>query len=143
MTFIFDENLPKSVVEALSILQKRQNKRIGSSHNVLHMSNTFGTGTKDPDFLKNFPSDGVLITMDIGQQRKWQEKILIEKRKVSVIYYRSKKNLNYWQLALLFINSWQDVLYEVKTQKLPVFNIYRPKDVGKYIRNYSGSGNHR
>ena len=134
MIFIFDENLPPSITEALAIFQKRLNKRYKTNHKAEHITNLFKTGTKDPDFIPKIPSDGILITMDIGQQRKWQEKILIEQEMMNVIYYRSKQNLTYWKLVLLFINSWQDVLEKAESLPKPFLVRYKPEDVRKYAR---------
>lgn len=134
MIFIFDENLPRSITTALSIFQNRLNKSFNTNHKVEHITNLFKSGTKDPDFIPKFPSNGILITLDIGQQRKWQEKILIDKENVNVIYYRSKKNLNYWKLVLLFINSWQDVLEKAESLPSPFLVRFKPDDVRKYAR---------
>lgn len=136
MIFIFDENLPKSIPPAIDILQQRMNRREQTNHKVEHSTKRFPAGTIDPEMIKNFPPDAVLITMDIGQQRKWQEKILIDKQNVSVVYYRSKRNLTFWQLALLFINSWKDLLQEIESQPSPVLKVYRSQDIRSYVRNY-------
>lgn len=136
MIFIFDENLPKSITVALNVLQQRMNKKEGTQHKVEHSTIRFPQGTKDPNLIKNFPKNGILITMDIGQQRKWHEKILIEKEKISVVYYRSKRSLRYWQLALLFINSWQDLLFQVQSKSFPLLKVYRPMDVRRFTKRY-------
>jgi len=112
MRFIFDENLSKYIPKALSILQNRLNARNNTNHEVMASVDLFNEGERVTEIFKNLQKNDVLLTFDINQQRKWQERIAIDKAGVNIIYFRLSQNLTYWQMVLLFINSWGNILQQ-------------------------------
>lgn len=135
MKFIFDENISPSVPKALDILQKRLNKRNHTNHQVFASIDLFGSGTKDPEIFKKLTSDSILLTFDVNQQRKWQERIAIQKQDISIFYFRFNSNLRYWKMVLLFVNAWEEILEKSVTNKKPFLIRYRPSDVRKFTRS--------
>jgi hypothetical protein len=101
---------------------------------VVAASDEFGKGVKDPELFKKLGSDMVLITFDISQQRKWQERVAIEQEGVNVIYFRLNNNLNYWQMVRLFFNAWEDILSCCNQKSRPFLQRYKPRDVRRLAR---------
>lgn len=134
MIFVLDENISKYVAHGLSLFQNRLNKRNGTNHQVHSSVDLLGAEIKDPELFRNLPESSVLLTFDINQQRKWQERIAIKRAKLNVIYLRFNANLSYWQMVLLFINAWRDILSKSETYTQPFLIRYKPRDVRKFIR---------
>ncbi len=134
MIFLFDEQLSKHVAHALNILQERMNRRNKTGHKVQHVTDMFPRGASDTKIFKNFPKNGIFISLDLNQQRVPKERILIDQLKLSIIYFRSKQDLNFWKQARLFVNVWPDVLEFVDQQKQPFIKRYKPQEIRRLVK---------
>ncbi|MGM0587445.1 MAG: hypothetical protein ACQETE_03440 [Bacteroidota bacterium] len=134
MRFVFDANLSKYIPRALSVIQQRLNKRNHTHHQVKAVEDLFDEEIKDPDLFRALSDDDVLITFDINQQRKWQEKVVIDQERVNVIYFRLNNNLGYWPMVRLFFNSWEEVLLISDQNSTPFLHRFKPREVRKHAR---------
>lgn len=83
MKIYIDENLSPHIAKGLDILEKP----LGEGFEVLSISEIFGRGAKDEDWLPQIGREnGVVITQDLNIQRSKQQRELYKKHNVGVFF---------------------------------------------------------
>lgn len=117
-----DENLPKQLAAGLNELQNPQNKKEGLEIEVLSISEYFGRGTQDEDWIPKVGAlKGIVITQDFRIQSQKHQRELYKKHGVGILFFNppSKSGFAYWEMVKLLVNRWEEVKQIVKKNKTP------------------------
>lgn len=104
MNFLFDNNLPAPLAEALRLLSKR----------VTHVRDLseLGPGATD-DLILDYSVrwDYVVITRDTAMRRQPHFQALLKAKKVAVVFVRTgaARQMNAWQIAQLIVRAWDEI----------------------------------
>jgi predicted nuclease of predicted toxin-antitoxin system len=104
VNFLFDNNLPAPLAEALRLLSKR----------VTHVRDLseLGPGATDDLILDYSVQWGyVVITRDTAIRRQPHFQALLKAKKVAVVFVRtgSARQMDAWQIAKLIVKAWDDI----------------------------------
>ena len=104
MNFLFDNNLPAPLAEALRLLSKR----------VTHVRDLseLGPGATD-DLILDYSVrwDYVVITRDTAMRGQPHFQALLKAKKVAVVFVRTgaARQMNAWQIAQLIVKAWDEI----------------------------------
>lgn len=114
MNFLFDNNLPAPLADALRLLSKR----------VVHVRDIteLGAGATD-DLILDYSVrwDYVVVTRDTAMRRQPQFQALLKAKKVAAVFVRtgSARHMNAWQIAKLVVKAWDDIEEFAATHSRP------------------------
>jgi predicted nuclease of predicted toxin-antitoxin system len=104
VNFLFDNNLPSPLADALRLLSKR----------VAHVRDISELGASAPDDLildYSVRWDYVVVTRDTTMRRQPHFQALLKAKKVAAVFVRtgSARHMDAWQIAKLVVKSWDDI----------------------------------
>ena len=114
MNFLFDNNLPAPLAEALRMLSKR----------VAHVRDLteLGPGATD-DLILDYSVrwDYVVVTRDTTMRRAPHFQALLRAKKVAVVFVRTgaARQMDAWQIAKLIVKAWDDIERFAATHSRP------------------------
>ncbi|ESU19038.1 hypothetical protein FCR2A7T_24520 [Flavobacterium cauense R2A-7] len=117
-----DENLPKQLAHGLNTLQQPQNLRDGLEIEVLSISDEFGKGALDEDWIPKVGAEnGIVITQDSRIQSQKHQRELYLKSGVGILFLNppSKNGFSYWDMVKKLIEEWDNIKTIVKKNKTP------------------------
>ena len=99
MTFFFDNNLSRRIVEGM--------KAFGED--VTHLTEHFAASTPDKDWL-DFVAERemVLITRDRKIHRNPAEREALRRHKIGA-FFLSGKDLGYWRIVVQVVRNWEKI----------------------------------
>lgn len=105
MKFYLDEQLPKTVAEALDILESHYGE-----NRVLSTEAEFGKGVKDKDLFEKLKNvGGILITHDLKMVTRKNEFALIKELGISVFIISLPSGANYELQYKTIIERWPEI----------------------------------
>lgn len=124
-TVFLDENLSPFVAEALNCLSK-------GDFNDIRVNSTiqdFGKGIKDEELIPRIgEKKAVLITRDVNMNRIKLQRDLLKIHKLGVFFIDLPKGkCKHWDIVLLLINYWQDIIHIIRTKNTPYIYIVKPR----------------
>lgn len=104
MNFLFDNNLPAPLADALRLLNKP----------VAHVRGISELGAAAPDDLildYAVAWDYTVVTRDRAMRKSPHFQALLRARKIGVVFVKTgnARQLNAWQIAQLIIRAWDDI----------------------------------
>lgn len=117
-----DENLPAQLANGLNILQEPQNRKDNLSIEVISITDKFGKGAKDEDWIPEVGKEGgIVITQDYRIQTQKHQRELYKQHGVGILFINppSKSGFSYWEMVKKVINEWDDVKSIIKKEKSP------------------------
>ncbi|MET4080735.1 hypothetical protein ABIB40_000679 [Pedobacter sp. UYP30] len=117
-----DENLPKQLAIGLNELQRPQNIRDGFELEVLSVSDVYGIGAKDEDWIPKVGAiNGIVITQDFRIQTQKHQRELYLKNDVGIFFLNppSKLGYQYWEMVKKLISEWENIKKIVNKNKPP------------------------
>lgn len=122
-----DENLSEYVADALNSLNKGYFTDIQVSSTKI----SFGKGVEDEKLIPDIGQrKGILITRDLNIHRTRLQYELCKQHKLGVFFLSMPKNQSrHWEIVLVLIEHWEEIVKLCKTTKLPF--AYRVKTKGK------------
>jgi hypothetical protein len=116
MDFYLDANLPFRGANALNALEE------GEEDNVYHTGLVFGQDIKDLDlFPKIKENNGILITNDLKQYSRKNERDLIKDLGITVILFHLPKGANFVLKYKTIIDRWEEIKTICRKTKHPFF----------------------
>jgi hypothetical protein len=134
MLFLFDENIPHSLSEALKILEN-SNKRSPINVKIQHVIDFMGKkGYPDEDIIKAASKKhAIIITHDSDFKRIKNYKPLLLEHKVGYVYFRTPKTTyHYWDIVKAFVNVWEDLKKDIAKDSAPF--VYEVSKQGKHSK---------
>jgi predicted nuclease of predicted toxin-antitoxin system len=112
LTFLFDNNLPPALSDALRLLDKA----------VLHVRDVKDLGGAAPDdlILDYAATWGhVLVTRDRAMRQTPHFRALLGAKKLGVVFVSTggSRQLNAWQIAKLLVKAWDEIERYAGTQR--------------------------
>jgi hypothetical protein len=117
-----DENLPRQLAIGLNELQRPQNIKDGYEIEVLSISDVFGVGAQDEDWIPKVGAlNGVVVTQDFRIQTQKHQKELYIRHNVGILFFNppSKGGFAYWEMVKQMINRWEEIKKIVNKNKAP------------------------
>jgi len=104
VNFLFDNNLPAPLAEALRLLSKR----------VSHVRELSELGASAPDDLildYAVRWDYIVVTRDTAMRREPHFQALLKAKKVGVVFVRTgaARQMQAWEIAKLIVKAWDDI----------------------------------
>lgn len=114
MNFLFDNNLPAPLADALRLLSKP----------VVHVRGISELGAAAPDdLILDYAAawDYTVVTRDRAMRKSPHFQALLRARKLGVIFVSAgnARQLNAWQIAQLIIKAWDDIEQFASTHARP------------------------
>ncbi len=112
-----DENLSEYVADALNALNKGYFKEVIVKSTKVQ----FGKGEKDEIIIPSIGKvNGILITRDLNIQRRILQYQLCKKFNLGIFFLKLPKGMNkHWEIVKLLINSWEEIVDIIHTEKKP------------------------
>lgn len=117
-----DENLPVQLAKGLNILQEPQNKKDNCNIEVISITEKFGRGAKDEDWIPEVGKEGgIVITQDYRIQTQKHQRELYRQHGVGILFINppSKSGFSYWEMVKKVVNEWEDVKVILRKEKSP------------------------
>lgn len=117
-----DENLPKQLAIGLNELQQPMNSKDGISVEVLSISEVYGKGAKDEDWIPEVGKEnGIVITQDYRIQTQRHQKELYINSGIGILFLNppSKGGFSYWEMVKQLVSRWDDIKTIVKRNSTP------------------------
>ncbi|WP_113922707.1 PIN-like domain-containing protein [Cognataquiflexum aquatile] len=117
-----DENLPVQLAKGLNILQEPQNKKDDFTIEVVSITEKFGKGAKDEDWIPEVGKEGgIVITQDYRIQTQKHQRELYRQHGVGILFINppSKSGFSYWEMVKKVVNEWEDVKVILRKEKTP------------------------
>lgn len=114
MNFLFDNNLPQPLADALRLLSKP----------VVHVRNISGLGAAAPDDLildYAVRWNYIVVTRDRAMRRSPHFQALFRSKGLGVVFVSTgtSRQLNAWQIAQLIVRAWDDIEAFCRTHTTP------------------------
>lgn len=131
-TIYLDENLSPSVADALNSLSKGDFDDIKVNSTI----QDFGKGIKDEVLIPKIGErKAILITRDINMNRIRVQSDLLKTHKLGVFFIDLPKGkCKHWDIVLLLINNWQDIIQLIRTKHTPYICTVKPKGGVKLLK---------
>lgn len=115
MDFYLDEQLPKTVAEALNAIEKHE-----GVNSVFSTEEAFGKGVPDTE-LFTFLTDcnGILITNDLKMKTRKNEFSIIKNLGVTVFIISLPSGVNYQIIYKTIIDKWEEIKKICKKNSRP------------------------
>jgi hypothetical protein len=105
-----DENLAPQIACGLNKLQEPLNNKEENSYTIYSISEKFGIGIKDEEWIPILGKEGSLvITKDFNIQKTRNQRELYEKYGLGVIFIKPPSGYKYWEYVQLIIKKWDDI----------------------------------
>ena len=130
-----DENMPRQLAHGLNILQQPLNSKEKIEIEVLSISDTFGVGAQDEDWIPKVGAEnGIVITQDSRIQSQKHQRELYIQNGVGILFLNppSKNGFTYWDMVKKIISEWDNIKTIVKKNKTPF--AYRGSSNKKFER---------
>ncbi|MCC6412501.1 MAG: hypothetical protein IT270_12630 [Saprospiraceae bacterium] len=122
MKIYFDENASPYFTRGLNEMQKPLNRQQKEEIEVVFLSDVFGKGAKDEEWIPVLGDEGsVVITQDQYINRIRNQKELYIKHGLGVIFISppSKTGFLYWDFVQLVIKHWAEIRKIALKEKRP------------------------
>ena len=130
MTIYFDENESKLLAQALDLLQQKLNKKMEMPFTVKRTVEEFGSGALDQDLFETIGKAGnAIITRDRDVVRRCEEAVIAQRsglKRFLVVGINKKKPLSFWDVTVLLVNAWQEILEKCQTEEGPFVYVLKP-----------------
>lgn len=118
MNFLFDNNLPAPLADALRLLNKP----------VVHVRGISDLGAAAPDdLILDYAAawDYTVVTRDRAMRKSPHFQALLRARKLGVIFVNTgtARHLNAWQIAQLIVKSWDEIEHFASSQTRPFLGL--------------------
>jgi predicted nuclease of predicted toxin-antitoxin system len=131
MLFIFDNNCPPALAKGLNLIEEG-NDRSPIKVKVSHVRDFLNENATDEEIIKCAGENkGIIITYDKDFKHIKHYYALYRDFKVGVVFYKSGKHMNYWEMVKTFINRWEEMKSNVKDSNLPFAFEVNSKGVNK------------
>jgi len=122
MTKIYiDANIAQQLAVGLNIFQNHLNKKEKWQFEVISISEKFGHGAKDEEWIPVLGSEkAIVITQDIHIQTTRHQRDLYNQHGLGVFFIKppSNKGFSFWEMVILLIGHWEDIKNKsVKTKR--------------------------
>lgn len=119
MVLIFDNQCPPNLAKGLNLLEDG-NRKNPIKATVKHIRDIINADATDEEIIKYVGKHkGIIITLDKDFKYHKHYYQLYKEHNVGVVFYRSTKGLNYWEIVKLFINSWDTMKSKIKDERKP------------------------
>lgn len=108
----FDENISWRLAEAMSILEKGNEKPF----EIIYVPRQFKQGEKDETWLPKIEKGSVVITKDKRIRRDYLK--IIESNKLGCFYFIGK-GLPKWIIVRTIVNKWEEIKKIIGKEKRP------------------------
>lgn len=138
MIIYLDENLSRYLANALNELQKPLNKKytkLPEAIEVRSLSDDFGKGAHDEDWIPKLDQGTCVITADINIRFTKHQRELFEHYQIGMFFLKTPKGYGYWDTTLLIIRKWEKILATIIRKKPPF--AYRIKPNSKKLEDIS------
>jgi hypothetical protein len=112
MKIYFDENTFPQLAYGLQKLQEPLNRAEQEPVEVLYLSDVFGKGAKDEDWIPELGKAGdVVITHDLNIHRTRSQRELFMEHGLGVFFFSppSKTGFGYWDLVQQVVKRWDEI----------------------------------
>jgi len=101
LTFVFDEDVPPGVVDALK----------AGSQTALHITEVCSRGTKDEDVFRTLGAVGwYLVTADLGIARKPHLRAALVNEGLGAFFFTGRADRNVFEWIQLVVKRWPHIL---------------------------------
>ena len=130
MIIYIDENIPHQLAQAFDLLQQALNVRNQTSIKVRSITEDFGRGAKDEDWIpKAGKQSACVITQDYNINRIKHQRELCEQFELGMFYFRppSKNGFPFWEFVKLMTKHWEKIVeVAARKKKILFFQSDRP-----------------
>lgn len=112
MKVYIDENIAPQIAPGLNELQKPLNRKENCDCQITSISERFGKGAKDEDWIPQAGEEGaIVITQDLRINSNTQQRALYLNSGLGIFFFKppSKTGYNYWELVKQVVNNWEDI----------------------------------
>jgi predicted nuclease of predicted toxin-antitoxin system len=115
MDFYFDEQLPKTVANALDVSEQHE-----KVHRVFSTEMKFGKGVKDITLYKKLKEvNGILITHDLKMITRIAEFTAIKEPGITVFFINLPGGVNFTLLYQTLFEKWEEIKQISRKEKHP------------------------
>jgi len=119
MVLIFDNQCPPNLAKGLNLLEDG-NRKSPIKATVKHIRDITDEDATDEEIIKHVGKHkGIIITLDKDFKYHKHYYQLYKEYNVGVVFYRSTKGFNYWEIVKYFINSWDIMKSKIKDEIKP------------------------
>jgi predicted nuclease of predicted toxin-antitoxin system len=116
MYIVFDENVPKKLVEGLQTLAPIASDTPFEITSVKLLNKT---GISDATVLEMVKENGILITYDADFRTQRHLYSAIKKYNIGLFWIKQGKKTTFWTLVQLMIQHWQKILEICESEERP------------------------
>ena len=112
-----DENLSEYVADALNSLNKGYFKDV-----LVHSTKIkFGKGQPDEVIIPSIGnSNGIMVTKDLNIHKTRLQYQLCKQYQIGIFFVKMQKGMDkHWEIVKLLINSWEEIIDKIYTEKKP------------------------
>jgi hypothetical protein len=131
MTNIYiDENFAPQLARGFDIFQQHLNLKETHQLKVLSISDVFGRGSKDEDWIPQAGKENaIIITQDLKIFRTRHQNELFKKHGLGVFFFKPPSNgYSFWQMIEQLIKNWPEIKKKINTKK-PFAFIVTPRGI--------------
>lgn len=131
VNIFIDENFAPQLAKGFNVFQEHLNLKENLQIKVQSISEAFGRGAKDEDWIPKAGATGsIVITQDINIFRKRYQNELFMQNGLGVFFFKPPSNgYSFWEMLEQLVKHWPEIKKKITSTKRPFAYTVTPRKI--------------